>query len=127
MIATIVQKDTHHERAIATTITIRPNFATTQACVTESTYLLRASGGWPAVDALHRMIENGTVTVLDMPSSHSLRSLDFMERFRDIPCDFADASLLVAAEDTGVRRIFTFDKHFYAYRLTNGDHLDVMP
>lgn len=50
-----------------------------------------------------------------------------MERFRDIPCDYADATLLVAAEQTGTRRIFTFDKHFYAYRLSNGDHLEVIP
>lgn len=39
-----------------------------------------------------------------------------MHRYCDIPMDFADASLVVLAETTGFRRVFTLDKHFYAYQ-----------
>ena len=49
-----------------------------------------------------------------------------MTRFHDIPCDYADATLLVAAEEIGLRRIFTVDRHFYAYRLTSGESLDLV-
>jgi uncharacterized protein len=49
-----------------------------------------------------------------------------MERFRDQPCDYADATLLVAAEDTGRKRVFTIDTHFHAYRLSNRDALVII-
>lgn len=50
----------------------------------------------------------------------------FMERFRDQPCDYADATLLVAAEETAIRLIFTIDPHFHAYRLAGGEALSIM-
>jgi predicted nucleic acid-binding protein len=39
--------------------------------------------------------------------------------------DLADASVVAAAEALSVRRVFTFDKHFFAYRLADDDVLDV--
>lgn len=50
-----------------------------------------------------------------------------MDRFRDQPCDYADATLLVAAEEMTSLCIFTLDGHFYAYRLVDGTQLDVIP
>jgi len=72
------------------------------------------------------MINIGDVHLLIANPPEVTRAFAYMERFRDIPCDYADATLLVAAEDMGMRQIFTFDRHFYAYRLMNGDHLDVI-
>ena len=39
--------------------------------------------------------------------------------------DMADASLVAAAEALSLTQVFTFDRHFYAYRLANGDVLEV--
>ncbi len=50
---------------------------------------------------------------------------DLMATYRDAPMDLADASVVAAAEALSVRRVFTFDSHFYAYRLANGDVLEV--
>ena len=44
-----------------------------------------------------------------------------MRQYRDSPMDLADASLVAAAEKLNLRRIFTLDDHFYAYRI-NGTH-----
>ena len=41
--------------------------------------------------------------------------------------DLADASLVVAAETLNLGRIFTLDRHFYAYRLADGSALEVVP
>jgi len=50
-----------------------------------------------------------------------------MEQYRDAPMDLADASLVVAAETLGLRRVFTLDRHFYAYRLADGIALGIVP
>ena len=40
--------------------------------------------------------------------------------------DLADASLISTANTLGLTRIFTFDRHFYAYRI-HGRALEVFP
>jgi predicted nucleic acid-binding protein len=41
--------------------------------------------------------------------------------------DFADASLVIAAEILAVRKILTFDAHFYAYRIHDRFTFEVLP
>lgn len=50
-----------------------------------------------------------------------------MDQYRDTPMDLADASLVAAAETLGLKRVFTLDRHFYAYRLLDGTALEVLP
>ncbi len=50
-----------------------------------------------------------------------------MDKYRDLPMDLADASLVAAAEALGSRSVFTLDRHFHAYRLINGSALQVVP
>lgn len=45
----------------------------------------------------------------------------------DLPMDFADASLLAAAERLGTRRIFTLDRDFHVYRFGDGKAVEVVP
>ena len=35
-----------------------------------------------------------------------------MEKYKDLPMDVADASLVVTAETRNISRIFTLDSHF---------------
>jgi predicted nucleic acid-binding protein len=50
-----------------------------------------------------------------------------MEQYKDRPVDLADASLIVAAERLGARRIFTLDSDFYIYRLADSSTLICVP
>ena len=50
-----------------------------------------------------------------------------MDTYRDAPMDLADASVVAAAETLNVRRVFTIDSHFYAYRTADGQALEVVP
>lgn len=50
-----------------------------------------------------------------------------METYSDVPMDFADGALVLAAEDLKVDTIFTLDRHFYAYRRSNGNPFTVIP
>jgi len=49
-----------------------------------------------------------------------------MQKYADAPMDFADASLVATAETLRLRRVFTLDHHFRAYRV-DGDYFDVVP
>lgn len=41
-----------------------------------------------------------------------------MERYKNIPMDFADATLVTLAEDTDIDEVFTLDmRGFNAYRM----------
>jgi len=48
----------------------------------------------------------------DMPRIYELTG-----KYADLPMDFADATLVVAAEKTGIRKIISLDKDFDIYRL----------
>ena len=50
-----------------------------------------------------------------------------MRRYADAPMDFADASLVAAAEALGLTRILTLDHHFYAYQIHGRTLFDVSP
>ena len=55
------------------------------------------------------------------------RMRELMRQYAKTPMDLADASLVSAAERLGLSRIFTFDGHFYAYRIHGTDTFDVIP
>jgi len=40
-----------------------------------------------------------------------------IRKYSDMPMDFADASIVLLAEDTGMRRILTIDSDFAVYRI----------
>jgi len=52
-------------------------------------------------------------------SQESLRrGLELMEKYKDIPMDFADATLVALAEEMGITESFTPDvRGFNAYRI----------
>ncbi len=54
-------------------------------------------------------------------SQESLRrGSELMEKYKDIPMDFADATLVVLAEEMGITESFTLDgKGFNAYRTSS--------
>lgn len=51
------------------------------------------------------------------------RIAELMKKYADLPMDFADASLLVTAEKTGIMEIISFDKDFDIYRLPGNKKL----
>lgn len=49
------------------------------------------------------------------------------EKYKDTPMDLADASLVAAAEQLNLKRIFTLDSDFYVYRINDRDAFEVVP
>ena len=127
LIALYNPTDVYHAACVAVTPRLSFPLQTTWPCLSEASYLLRREGGWPLVAALLEAIRTGYI-VAHIPDENELRRVrELMLAYRDLPCDLADASLIAAAETLGATQIFTVDSHFYAYRLSNGASLKVLP
>jgi predicted nucleic acid-binding protein len=51
-----------------------------------------------------------------------------MERYHDLPADFADATLVSLADDLSVYRILTLDRRgFTVYRGAGGEAFEIRP
>jgi uncharacterized protein len=58
---------------------------------------------------------------------HIRRAMEIDERYEDLELGLVDASIVVLAEDMGVRRIVTRDvRHFSAIRLTDGTAFEIV-
>jgi uncharacterized protein len=100
---------------------------TTWPCLTEAMYLLRRAGGMPAQDVLWDYIADNLL-VLHIPiEGEWVRMRDLMRQYQDTPMDLADASLVVAAERLDLRRVFSLDNHFHAYRINGSQPFEVVP
>jgi predicted nucleic acid-binding protein len=127
IVALILENDPYHGQVEKAFTNVQGPMITTDACVTEALHFLHRSEGWQGQEKLWHMIVTGFLVVRAQDENAPIQAFPYMDRFRDQPCDYADASLLVAAEDTGQLRILTLDKHFHAYRLLDGRALEVIP
>lgn len=100
---------------------------TTWPAFTEAVYLLGAAGGWRAQDGVWKLTERGDLQIveIDEPMRHRIRKL--MAKYRDVPMDLADASLVAAAEALHLKRVFTLDSDFHVYRFRDRQAFEVVP
>jgi len=89
-------------------------------------YLLYQADGYRAQEELWRYVADGLVHLYVHSEAEWRRMRELMAQFWDAPMDLADASLVAVAETLSLRRIFTFDSHFYAYRTADGNTLEVV-
>jgi uncharacterized protein len=82
----------------------RGELLTTFPCLTEAMHLL---GNWHYQSKLWEWIESGAVGIYYLNADDLSRMKVLMEKYNDTPMDFADASLVAAAESLNVKRIFT--------------------
>jgi uncharacterized protein len=128
MVAVINNRDTDHVRCVATMEALPPlALVTTWACLAEAMYLLGKWGGIRSQDALWEFVAKQLVTLHTPGQGEAQRMRILMNSYADAPMDFADSSLVAAAEVLNQRRIFTTDKHFYAYRDWQGNAFEVIP
>jgi predicted nucleic acid-binding protein len=57
------------------------------------------------------------IIISDINQNDMPRIVELTEKYADLPMDFADATLVITAEKTGIREIISLDKDFDIYRL----------
>ncbi|MCX6361022.1 MAG: PIN domain-containing protein [Armatimonadetes bacterium] len=118
LIAAVNRGDTYHAACAALLRAQTDPLYTTMSVLTEAMYVAGARLGWTAQEALWRVSLRGDLLLVHPDSTDMQRMSALMHRYRDLPMDLADASLVVAAERLGTCRIITLDrKDFSVYRL----------
>ncbi len=98
----------------------KEEFITTWCVVTETCYLMQKRVGVDAPNSFIRKISLGYLQVFDLNSTHCQRIEELMQKYRDLPMDLADASLVILAEELGHGRILSVDyRDFNTYRWKN--------
>jgi predicted nucleic acid-binding protein len=93
---------------------------------------------WPVIsEACALVSERAQVRALDWIAEAGVEivsidaGLEFMRQqmidYGDLPCDFADASLLYAVWSTKIRDVWTIDSDFAVYRLPDRSRFKVSP
>ncbi|QTA93304.1 type II toxin-antitoxin system VapC family toxin [Desulfonema magnum] len=128
LIALLDADDTYHELCVAALKRLPPGkLLTTWPCFTEAMYLLGAAGGYRYQEALWKLRSDGYLIFHELTPPETDRMAELMGKYRDIPMDLADASLVVTAESRKLYRIFTTDGDFYIYRMKDGRAFEVIP
>ena len=99
---------------------------TTEAVLTEATHLL-ASVDRGVTACVEFFLQGGAVLVPSTPASLK-RVRTLLDKYADLPMDFADATLVTLAEELGSALVFTTDRtDFAVYRLKDRKPFRIVP
>jgi predicted nucleic acid-binding protein len=125
-LALLDRDDRWHDACVAAFERIRLPLATTAAVLSELFHLLGDSKRDQA--AAWQLLESGAILVAGIDSADlpALRAL--MERYRDRPMDFADATLVQLGSKLNIADIMTIDHDdFETYRMPKKRKFRIQP
>jgi hypothetical protein len=126
LVSLLDRSQTHHAACRRTFEAWVGAVVSTEAVLTEAAHLLAAVKGGRAA-CVEFFLAGGAVLV---PStSASLRRVrQLLDKYADLPMDFADATLVALAEELDCALVFTTDRtDFRVYRLKDRKPFHVLP
>ena len=126
LVALLDRSERNHQRCLTFFREFRGRLVTTEPVLTEAVYLLGPSF-YLQKPVLEFFLQGGAELV---PQSQEMlqRSLWLMEKYADVPMDFADATLVGLAENRGITDVFTLDRRgFETYRINGKKPFIVYP
>jgi hypothetical protein len=125
-VALIDRSEERHKECVGWLEHFKGSILSTEAVLTEVLYLLNFSS--QAQSAAIDFVLKGAILLVP-PSLESLKKAKrLMEKYKNIPMDYADATLVSMAEDLSVDHVATFDaKEFGIYRLPSKKPFTVLP
>jgi predicted nucleic acid-binding protein len=126
LVAYLDGADAAHAVAVASLDGWRGRLATTSAVVTEAMHLVAEARQGPRL--LAELLAVAGVEVHDFTQPVDLPPVvALMERYANVPMDFADATLVLLAEVLGAPEIVTLDRRgFSTYRTRKGKALRII-
>lgn len=113
-VALFNRREASHSRCVEAYEKLEAQSVTCEACIAEALHLLGHDTA--AVDAIFTSIEQGALKIPFKLSDNPAAVVKIIEKYRDTPCDFADACLIHMAEELGTGDILTLDRDFIHYR-----------
>lgn len=100
---------------------------TTWPALTEAAHVLTSRRGIGAWLPLLEMVMTGAMEVTAVDSAMLGRIRELCWKYRDLPMDLADATLVALCEAQNDPRIFTLDSDFAVYRFKGRRAFEVWP
>ncbi len=119
-VAYISRTDPMHGRVAASVDSFAGQLATTSAVITEVMYFLAGAPSGPVAFA-ELLLASGVLITESAQPQQVRAAAELMDKYSDAPMDFADATLVLLAEELGVMDILTLDRRgFSTYRTAKG-------
>jgi predicted nucleic acid-binding protein len=121
IIALFDRDDRYHKKMLNFIKAGNYKFVTTEAVITEVSYMLNFNIH-VQLDFFEWVLRRGLI--LAEINQHDIpRIIDLIHKYQDLPMDFADATLVLTAEKTGIKEIISIDSDFDIYRLPGKERI----
>jgi len=120
LVAYLDRTDAMHARVAACLDAFAGQLCTTSAVITEVMYFLSDLPGGPL--AFAELVQASDMRIAESTQPPQIRTAaELMHKYADTPMDFADATLVLLAEELGVMDVLTLDRRgFSTYRTAKG-------
>jgi len=125
-VALIDRSESRHNDCVQWLKNFSGRLYSTEAVLTEVLYILNFS--ITAQCAALDFVLESVVEIVPSNIESMKKTKNLMKKYADLPMDFADATLVCLAMQTGMQNIVTFDqKDFAIYRLPKKKSFTIMP
>ena len=125
-VALVDRSEARHAGCVAALENWSAPVVTTEAVLTETLYLVGPS--WEAQRICLEFLLRGAFLLIPSSRQSLQRVAALMKKYRDVPMDFADATLVALSEDLQTNQVFTLDRRgFSVYRLPGKKTFDILP
>jgi uncharacterized protein len=113
-------RDRHHEGAKRALAKATEPLVTTWPVMTETCHLLANRLSAPAAETFVASAARGAFEIFELQTADVPRIAELMRKYRQLPMDLVDASLVILAEHLGTGRVLSTDRRdFGSYRWKN--------
>ena len=125
-VALIDRSQSRHTECVQWLKNFSGRLYSTEAVLTEVLYILNFS--ITAQCAALDFVLESVVEIVPSNTESLKKTKNLMKKYADLPMDFADATIVCLATQTGMQNIATFDKKDFAiYKLPKKKSFTIMP
>lgn len=125
-VALVDRSEQQHARCVAVLENWIGAIVTTEAVLTETLHLIGPS--WHAQQICLEFVLRGAFLLIPSSRKSLQRVAALMEKYHDVPMDFADATLVALGEELQTDQVFTLDhRGFSVYRMHRKQPFHIHP
>jgi predicted nucleic acid-binding protein len=125
-VALIDRSESRHTECVQWLKNFSGRLYSTEAVLTEVLYILNFS--ITAQCAALDFVLESVVEIVPSSTDSLKKTKNLMKKYADLPMDFADATIVCLATETGMQNIATFDKKdFTIYKLPKKKSFTIIP
>jgi hypothetical protein len=125
-VALLDRREREHARCVEALQGLTGRLISTEAVLTETLWLVSGLRDGPRRCA--EFVRRGAVALVPISPESLGRAVDLMDQYRNVPMDYADATLVTLGEDLGLDDVFTLDRRgFSVYRLRGRGSFQIVP